>query len=280
MKFANWRYVLNLFIFLGLVTSLAFTITNSSAQQYFPVLTGRVVDGAHLLDNPSKESLTQKLASLERQTGDQLVVATVPTLSGYDIETYANRLFRRWALGQNRMNNGILLVVAPQEKQVRLEVGYGLEGVLTDAIASVIINTIILPDFRDGKFNNGIIEAANAIIDILNGDKADFDARLNAYKQLQKERAEEQTKQDAINNLVLGILFFILFGLPILASLFGTKVGPRRYRWLGIVFILWFFGSGRGGGGFGGGFGGGSGSSGGFSGGGGSSGGGGASGRW
>lgn len=277
MKFANWRYVLNLIIFLGLVTGLAFAINNASSQQNFPILTGRVVDDAQLLDNTSKESLTQKLASLERQTGDQLVIATVPTLSGYDIESYANKLFRRWALGQNRMNNGILLVVAPQEKQVRMEVGYGLEGVLTDAIASVIINTIILPDFRDGKFNNGIIEAANAIIDILNGDKADFDARLNAYKQLQQERTEEQNKQDVISNLVLGVLFFILFVLPILASLFGTKVGPRRYRWLGIVFILWFLGSGRGGGGFGGGIGG---SSGGFSGGGGSSGGGGASGRW
>lgn len=280
MKLDYWRYALKLFIFIGLIAGSILTHTNAFSQQNFPSLNGRVVDGAHLLTDASKEALTQKLASLERQTGDQIVVATILTLSGYDIETYANKLFRHWALGQSQMNNGVLLLVAPQEKEVRIEVGYGLEGVITDAIASVIINTIILPNFREGKLENGIIEGVNAVEDILTGDKADFDARLKAYKQLEEKQAEEQKKQELISNFVVGVLFLFIFVLPILASIFGTKVGPRQYRWLGIVFVLWFLGSGRGGG-FGGGFGGGmGGGSGGFSGGGGSSGGGGASGRW
>ena len=283
MKLFHRPILKRLFIIFGLAIWSITTINVATGKDSFPVLSGRVVDNAHLLSASTLDKMTRELAALERQTGDQIVVATLSTLSGYDIETYSNTLFRRWALGQKQMNNGVLLLVAPTERQVRIEVGYGLEGVLTDALSAVIINTLILPNFREGKFENGIVEGVAAIKDILTGSKADFDDRVKAHLQIEHEKLKQQQKQEMITNVAAFIIFVIFVVLPILASIFGTKVGPRRYRWLGIVFVLWFLGSGRGGfgGGLGGGFGGGSGGfGGGFGGGGGSSGGGGASGRW
>lgn len=283
MKLFHRPILTRLFIIFGLAIWSITTINVATGKDSFPVLSGRVVDNAHLLSASTLDKMTRELAALERQTGDQIVVATLSTLSGYDIETYSNTLFRRWALGQKQMNNGVLLLVAPTERQVRIEVGYGLEGVLTDALSAVIINTLILPNFREGKFENGIVEGVAAIKDILTGSKADFDDRVKAHLQIEHEKLKQQQKQEMITNVAAFIIFVIFVVLPILASIFGTKVGPRRYRWLGIVFVLWFLGSGKGGfgGGLGGGFGGGSGGfGGGFGGGGGSSGGGGASGRW
>lgn len=283
MKLFHRPILTRLFIIFGLAIWSITTINVATGKDSFPVLSGRVVDNAHLLSASTLDKMTRELAALERQTGDQIVVATLSTLSGYDIETYSNTLFRRWALGQKQMNNGVLLLVAPTERQVRIEAGYGLEGVLTDALSAVIINTLILPNFREGKFENGIVEGVAAIKDILTGSKADFDDRVKAHLQIEHEKLKQQQKQEMITNVAAFIIFVIFVVLPILASIFGTKVGPRRYRWLGIVFVLWFLGSGKGGfgGGLGGGFGGGSGGfGGGFGGGGGSSGGGGASGRW
>ena len=272
---------IRIIFFIILAFSSVWTLSNaSSVSLNFPELSNRIVDNAHLLSPETKTSLGTKLVSLEQKTGDQIVVATLSSLYGYDIETYANGLFRHWALGQKQINNGVLLVVAPNEREVRIEVGYGLEAILTDALSSTVINAIIIPNFRNGNFDKGISEGVNAIENILTGSKADFDSRIKAYQQIEQEKIEQQRKQDLIANAITFIVFFIFVVLPILASIFGTKVGPGRYRWFGIVFVLWFLGSGRGGG-FGGGFGGGAGGfGGGFGGGGGSSGGGGASGRW
>lgn len=250
---------IRIIFFIILAFSSVWTLSNaSSGGLNFPEISNRIVDNAHLLSSETKTSLGTKLASLEQKTGDQIVVATLPSLYGYDIETYANGLFRHWALGQKQINNGVLLVVAPNEREVRIEVGYGLEAILTDALSSTVINAIIIPNFRNGNFDKGISEGVNAIEDILTGSKADFDSRIKAYQQIEQEKIEQQRKQDLIANAITFIVFFIFVVLPILASIFGTKVGPGRYRWLGIVFVLWFLGSGRGGG-FGGGFGGGSG---------------------
>ncbi|MHC5307324.1 TPM domain-containing protein [Bartonella sp. LJL80] len=260
-----------------------FFLSDSFAQQDTPALTGRIVDRANLLDDQTKLRLTEKLEALERQTGDQVVIATVSSLGGYNIEDFANTLFRQWALGQKKMDNGVLLLVAPNERRVRIEVGYGLEGDLTDAVSAVIINSVILPNFRDGDYQLGIVEATDAITDILEGNRADFEARVREKQAIEVDKRQQDERRESISNIIIIVLFFIFVGLPVLASIFGKKVGPKRYRWLGIVFTLWFLGSGIGGGGFGGGFGGGrsgGGFGGGFGGGGGSSGGGGASGRW
>ncbi|HEX8827797.1 MAG TPA: TPM domain-containing protein, partial [Xanthobacteraceae bacterium] len=122
----------------------------------FPPLTGRVVDQANIMSAQSRSDLETKLKDLEDKSGIQLVVATVSSLQGSDVETYANELFRTWKLGQAQKNNGVLLLVAPNEHKVRIEVGYGLEGTLTDALSSVIISSAIVPRFKTGDFSGGI----------------------------------------------------------------------------------------------------------------------------
>jgi uncharacterized protein len=139
------------------------------ATSEFPALTGRVVDDAGILDATTRESLRAQLAALEVKTTDQLVVATVKSLNGNSIEDYANRLFRRWQLGQRGKNNGVLLLVAPNERKVRIEVGYGLEGTLTDAATKFIIERSILPRFRANDFPGGITRGANDLVAALSG---------------------------------------------------------------------------------------------------------------
>src|SRR5690242_21298675 len=109
------------------------------AAPTFPPLTGRVVDDAHILSEGTKTQLTQKLEDLENRTSRQLVVVTLPSLQGYEIEDYGYQLGRAWGIGQKKLNNGVLFLIAPNERKVRIEVGYGLEPILTDALSSVIL---------------------------------------------------------------------------------------------------------------------------------------------
>jgi uncharacterized protein len=146
----------------------------SASALDFPPLTGRVVDQAGILNADIKNDLAEKSKYLEEKSGIQLVVATVPSLQGSDIETYANELFRTWKLGQAQKNNGVLLLVAPNEHKVRIEVGYGLEGTLTDALASVIISTAIIPRFKSGDFSGGVERGVGGILDVLGGDTSDW----------------------------------------------------------------------------------------------------------
>src|ERR1700755_3602756 len=136
----------------------------------FPPLSGRVVDQAGVMNAQSRSSVEAKLKDLEDKSGIQLVVATVKSLQGSDIETYANQLFRTWKLGQAQKNNGVLLLVAPNEHKVRIEVGYGLEGTLTDALSSVVIASAIIPGFKTGDFSGGIERGVDGIINVLSGD--------------------------------------------------------------------------------------------------------------
>src|ERR1700746_3204087 len=130
----------------------------------FPPLSGRVVDQAGVMNAQRRSSVEAKLKDREDKSGIQLVVATVRSLQGGDIETYANQLFRFWKLGEAKKNNGVLLLVAPTEHKVRIEVGYGLEGTLTDARASVIIASAILPRFRNNDYSGGIERGVDGII--------------------------------------------------------------------------------------------------------------------
>ncbi|KPQ30828.1 MAG: Beta-propeller domains of methanol dehydrogenase type [Porphyrobacter sp. HL-46] len=135
-----------------------------AAQPEFPELTGRVVDNADILSPEAEAALTAKLEALETQSQRQLVVATIPDLQGYDISDYGYQLGRFWGLGDAERNDGALLLVAPNDRKVRIEVGYGLEGYLTDALSALIIQNQILPRFRDGDFPGGIAAGTDAII--------------------------------------------------------------------------------------------------------------------
>ncbi|MFC0203747.1 TPM domain-containing protein [Novosphingobium soli] len=240
--------------------------------QTFPKLTGRVVDAANIIPDAEEAQLTQKLAALETQSRRQLVVATVPDLQGYEISDYGYRLGRAWGLGDKARNDGAVLLVAPNERKVRIEVGYGLEGTLTDGLSVLIINGQILPRFKAGDMPGGIAAGTDAIIRQL----------TLPPEQAQKIAAEADRQREARGGGVpIGTIIFLLFilfffVLPVLRSV-GGGGRRRRHRGFGapIVWIPGGFGGGGsswGGGGWGGG--------GGFSGGGGSFGGGGASGSW
>ncbi|MBJ7409930.1 MAG: TPM domain-containing protein, partial [Phenylobacterium sp.] len=111
--------------------------TVALAAPNFPPLTGRVVDNAEILSPAAEARLTQELATLEQQTAHQLVVATLPDLQGYEIEDYGYQLLRTWGVGRKEQDDGAILIVAPNQRKVRIEVGYGLEPVLTDALSSL-----------------------------------------------------------------------------------------------------------------------------------------------
>lgn len=214
----------------------------------FPKLTGRVVDNADMISAQDEQRLVAQLSTFETQTTNQLVVVTLPDLQGYTIEEFGYQLGREWGIGQAQQNNGVLLLVASAERKVRIEVGYGMEGVLTDALASQIIHTIIVPQFKSGNFSGGIVAGSEAIMTVLNGG-----ADASTFPQTEREE-----KPDTM--FILFVLLF--FVLPIILNSFM----PRRFHRGG-------YGGYSGGGGFGR-------SGGGFRGGGGGFGGGGASGGW
>src|SRR5580765_924418 len=143
----------------------------------FPALTGRVVDQANIIQSDTRAAIEQKSADLEEKSGIQLVVATVNSLEGQEIEPYANELFRKWALGEKKKNNGVLLLVAPNERRVRIEVGYGLEGTLTDALVEVIIANAITPRFKAGDFGGGIARGVDDVITVLTTDASEWQQR-------------------------------------------------------------------------------------------------------
>ncbi|PNU06560.1 TPM domain-containing protein [Novosphingobium guangzhouense] len=248
--------------------------------QDFPKLTGRVVDAANIIPDAEEAQLTQKLEALEKQSKRQLVVATVPSLNGYEISDYGYQLGRAWGIGQKDTNNGAILLVAPNERKVRIEVGYGLEGTLTDGLSFLIINNQILPRFKADDYPGGIAAGTDAIIKQLTLPPDEARKIAAEADKAQKERGGGVSIGTVI--FILFVIFF--FVLPIIRSASGGRRG--RYGGLNTP-IIWFPG-GFGGdddddhggwGGFGGG-GGGWGGGGGFSGGGGSFGGGGASGSW
>ena len=288
-----------------LITTFAAVFLASSvfAQETdFPVLSGRVVDQAELLNEQAEASLSATLAAHEAETSNQIVVVTLPSLNGYDIIDYANRLGRHWEIGTSEEDNGVLLVVAPNDRKVRIEVGYGLEGALTDSLSSIIIQREILPEFKKSDFPTGISQGVAAIIQAIKGEYTAPAAGAN------------NRKTDAFSakyGNYIPLIFIAIIGIPEFlrrtgykkaskgafpagfAGLFTTIASSSLLIGLGVAIAAFLFiyfkgsndgsggGSGRSGytgtnglggsGGFGGG---------GFSGGGGSFGGGGASGSW
>src|SRR5471030_2140999 len=157
----------------GLVLLLWVFAVTAQAELKFPPLTGRVVDNAQLIEPAVREQLTQQLQAHEAATGEQLVVVTLPDLQGTDIADFGYQLGRAWGIGQKDKNNGALLIVARDERQLRIEVGYGLEDRLTDAQSSVIINQVITPAFKTGNFSKGISDGVAAMLVVLGGNALD-----------------------------------------------------------------------------------------------------------
>jgi len=247
----------------------AFAQATAGPAPKFPELTGRVVDDAHVLSPEVQADLTQKLAGLEQKTSRQLVVVTLPSLQGYEISDYGYQLLRHWGIGQKGLNNGAILIVAPSEHKVRIEVGYGLEPILTDALSSVILQEQVIPKFRTGDVSGGVEAGTDALIQQLSLDTSDAESKAAAAA-TQTNHVRHHVGIGALIPLI--VLFFII------SSLFRGRGGGGGMGW---ILPLMFLSGGRGGwGGGGDDEGGGWGGGGGFSGGGGSGGGGGASGGW
>ena len=245
-----WRLAIGIIALL--YTALAVFAVN------FPALTGRIVDQANIIPADTRSAIEPKLADLEAKSGIQLVVATVTSLEGQEVEPYANELFRSWKLGEKAKNNGVLLLVAPTERRVRIEVGYGLEGTLTDALSKVIITNAITPRFKAGDFSGGISRGVDDIITVLTTDASEWQKRPSL-------RLDNQQTTDPATWLLIAALI----------ALVTLLIVSPGFRWLFLNLVLNILvssGGSRSGGGYS--------SGGGFSGGGGSSGGGGASGSW
>jgi uncharacterized protein len=244
--------------FAGLLAGVvALAITSPAAALDVPPLRGRVTDTAGLLDPAKAGALESELARYEQETGHQLALLTVPSLEGEPIESFAVRAFESWKLGDAERDDGLLMVVSSGDRRVRIEVGYGLEGAIPDAIAARVIREAIVPAFRAGDYAGGI-------------DRA-FDLLMAAGQGEALGPATNPPPRSERRGVGFGptALFWILL---LVFSAFGRR-GRRRGYMVGAPGG--FFIGGGGGGGFGGGGGGG-----GFGGGGGGSGGGGASGSW
>ncbi|TRX72710.1 TPM domain-containing protein, partial [Pseudomonas mangiferae] len=169
----------------GLAWALALWAGAALAQAAptFPALDGRVVDQAGLLDASRRARLESTLAAHEQASGEQVVVVTVPSLQGETIEDYGYQLGRHWGIGQQGKDNGALLIVARDDRKVRIEVGYGLEDRLTDAQSSLIINRVILPAFRRGDYPAGIDEGVDAMLQVLGSDPSQAPAEPRQARQ-------------------------------------------------------------------------------------------------
>ena len=203
------------------------------AQLAVPPLTGRVVDSANILSAQTEQRIDARLASHEQKSGNQIAVLTIPSLRGEVLEQYSLKVARQWQLGDATLNSGALLLIARDDRKLRIETGYGVESQLTDAIASFIIRNRITPHFKQGDFDTGVRQGVNAMIDVLEADKA-------ALERWQ-ERAKPQTWNDdgggwiaIVFVIVWLMIFFSSFITGMLVRWFGKEIKPGHYRWMGM----------------------------------------------
>ena len=255
--------------FLGFIlTLILFAVFKASAPAYaldVPALRGRVNDYAKTLSPDQTRALEQQLEQFEQETGHQIAVLTVPSLEGDSLEDFSIRVAEKWQIGKKGFDNGVILVVALKDRRLRLEVGYGLEGILPDAIANQIITQYIVPNFRAGNYAAGIIAGIDAVQKVIRAEPL-------------PETARQKPADGGASGLSQILLLIVLLVIMALSSMGSSRNRRRSGMWAtrGRHYppIGW-------GGGFGGGsFGGGGGFGGGFGGGGGGFGGGGGSGRW
>src|SRR5690606_6050567 len=201
-----------------LLTVLIFNDVKSQSIDTI-VTVNRVTDYANIFSSAEKNKLENLLVSFENKTTNQVAVVTINTLSGNTIENAALRIFENNGLGQKDLDNGVLVLFAKNDRKVRIEVGFGLEGVLTDALSSRIIRQIMIPEFKEGKYTGGIEKGVNAIIHITGEEYGYKTMTDETYKEL-------KTGNDPINSIwiKIGVTFFLM--LFILPGLYMTYINP------------------------------------------------------
>lgn len=224
---------------------LLWLVVTTAAAFDFPPLTGRIVDQVRLLSPQAKDKIEGLLKDHEDRTGNQVVVVTVPSLEGRSIEEYGVELGRHWGIGQKDKNNGVILLIAPNERQARIEVGYGLEGTLTDALSSVIISRRLIPAFKNGDFDGGITSGIEGILSVLNKNVP--------------EDLKEPASTGNSSSLYVPLMFFIVFisffmpsNNTLLFSLFSSAIGAFGVGLMaqsilygliagGVLFLVFYF---------------------------------------
>lgn len=253
------------------------------AAQTFPKLAGNpVVDQADIIPAAEEAALNTQLLDLEKTTGHQLVVATVNDLEGNDIADYGYKLGRAWGIGDEAKDDGVVFLIAPNERRMNISVGLGLEPILTDALSGRIIRDVVTPKFKAGDMPGGIQDGVDAIAQQIQLPPEEAAARAAAAASAERDRSNDGNFGGLF---FVGFIILIFFVLPMLSRMGRGKKHRRSRPWGGTPIIIWGdddWGGGSGGSSWGGGGSswGGGGGFGGFSGGGGSFGGGGASGGW
>lgn len=199
-----------------------------------PYLSGRVNDGAEILGAPARQELTGLLREHEERTTNQIAVLTVSSLEGESVEAYASAVFKAWKLGQKGKDNGVLLLVAPSERRVRIEVGYGLEGTLTDLAAGRIIRNVVTPRFKQGDFDRGVLDGARAIVAALEGRAAAApdEATPPARAEKRSDSFFEGPDLSLQERLLLGAFIFGIIGLFTVIGVLTPGVGWFLYFFL------------------------------------------------
>ena len=251
------RHVKIYSLLMSLLISCLLSLPSFAAFEV-PKLKTRILDQANLLDAASKQQINQLLAGHEKASNNQVILVTLKDLQGFSIEQAGIEMARAWGVGQKEQDNGIVLILAQAERKVRIEVGYGLEGVMTDAVSATIIQEYMLPRFKTGDLSGGLVIGVQAIVAALGGEYI-----------APTVKGEKSGKGSGLPSIIFMFIFMAFAAMNRLGSAGGRR--GRSSLWL---LPLMFLGGGSGGrGSGGGGFGG-------FSGGGGGFGGGGASGGW
>lgn len=195
----------------SVLTAFSLFYASAYAAPNFPELTGRVVDNANILSSNEKLMLSNKYATLENKTSAQIVLVTLNSLNGYDIADYGYQLGRHWGIGQKDVNNGLLIIISLQDRKMRIEVGYGLEGVVTDAVAHNIIHEVMRPEFKKSKYFNGINKASDLLIKAIN-------------KEPLPKNIERKKKTNSGESFVMPILIFIYFLSGFIRNVFPSAL--------------------------------------------------------
>ncbi len=218
---------------LRLALGVAFILAAlTAAATDVPFLTGRVTDNADILSASMRKSLTERLKAHEDRTGNQIAVLTVPSLEGESIEGYAEAVFKEWKLGQKGKDNGILIIVAPQDRRMRIEVGYGLEGMLPDSLAGSIIRNAMTPRFKTGDYDGGVDAGVSAVIMALENKAPEFDSAVGSKPKTSFLSGIEEPDLPLTERILFGAFIFGIIGLFTVIGVLTPGVGWFLYFFL------------------------------------------------
>jgi uncharacterized protein len=223
-------------LLLSVVLLAALAASAIAQEANIPYLTGRVTDNAQILSEETRKSLSESLKAHEESTTNQIAILTVPTLAGENIEDYASRVFKEWKLGQKNKDNGILMIVVPNDRRMRIEVGYGLEGTMTDAMAGRIIRNVMTPKFKKGDYDGGIADGVQAVMEVLEGgsiqEAAGTDEQREASKSSGFLDGMESPDMPITQRILLGAFIFGIIGLFTVIGIMTPGMGWFLYFFL------------------------------------------------